>query len=97
VEWEFGGNPRDDPELYERWNPAAHVGAWSTPCLVIHGGLDYRLGEAEGIAAFTALQRRGVPSRMVFFPDESHFVGKPANSIAWHGEVLGWLAKWLKA
>jgi Iap family predicted aminopeptidase len=65
--------------------------------LVIHGGKDYRLGEAEGLATFTALQRRGVPSRMVFFPDENHWVTSPLNSLRWHVEVLGWLSRWCGA
>lgn len=94
-EWDFQGPPFERAEMYEKWNPAVHVHTWSVPMLVIHGALDYRIGEADGIAAFTALQRRGVPSRFLFFPDEGHWVNKPANSLRWHAEVLGWLQKFV--
>jgi hypothetical protein len=66
------------------------------PTLVIHGGKDYRLGEAEGIAAFTALQRRGIASRFLYFPDENHWVLRPVNSMRWHLEVLAWMDAWCK-
>jgi dipeptidyl aminopeptidase/acylaminoacyl peptidase len=62
--------------------------------LVIHGALDYRVSEIEGLAVFTALQRRGVPSRLLHFPDENHWVLKPENSVMWHETVLDWLARW---
>jgi dipeptidyl aminopeptidase/acylaminoacyl peptidase len=62
--------------------------------LVIHGGLDYRVVETQGIAAFNALQRRGIPSKFLFFPDENHWVLKPQNSIHWHETVLGWITQW---
>ena len=64
--------------------------------LIIHGALDYRVVDTQGIGTFTALQRRGIPSRFLYFPDENHWVLKPANSIQWHNEVIGWLDKWLK-
>jgi dipeptidyl aminopeptidase/acylaminoacyl peptidase len=69
---------------------------WKTPELVIHSANDFRLVDSEGIAAFTALQRRGVPSRFVWFPDENHWVLKPKNSIFWHENVIEWLDRWLK-
>jgi dipeptidyl aminopeptidase/acylaminoacyl peptidase len=72
------------------------VDRWKTPMLVIHGGLDYRIPDNQGIGAFNALQRRGVPSRFVHFPDENHWVLKPGNSIFWHETVLAWLDQWLK-
>jgi len=72
------------------------VTKWRTPMLVTHGALDYRVPYAQGIATFTALQRQGIPSRLVYFPDENHWILKPANNIQWHDEVLGWLAKYLK-
>jgi dipeptidyl aminopeptidase/acylaminoacyl peptidase len=95
-EWEHGGTPWENPEGYEKHNPIAHVGKWKTPMLVVHGGLDFRIPYSQGLATFTALQRRGIPSRMLFFPDENHWVLKPRNSIQWHEEVLGWLDRWLK-
>ena len=63
--------------------------------LIIHGALDYRVTDVEGIAMFTALQRRGVPSRLLYFPDENHWVSKPDNSVLWHDTVLEWLARWM--
>lgn len=94
-EWEHGGPYWADPEGFEKHNPVLHVDGWQTPMLVIHGALDYRVPEPQGIAAFTAAQRRGVESRLLFFPDENHWVLGPANSILWHETVLGWLARWL--
>ncbi|HEY8540088.1 MAG TPA: S9 family peptidase [Steroidobacteraceae bacterium] len=96
-EWEHGGTPYDVPQNYEKQNPVNHVANWNKPMLVIHGQLDYRVPYAQGIAAFTALQRRGIPSRLLIFPDENHWVLKPANSIQWHEEVLGWLRRWTGA
>ncbi|TPX58401.1 hypothetical protein SpCBS45565_g08016 [Spizellomyces sp. 'palustris'] len=101
MESEFGGPPfpqgrKSKPNrIYEKWNPAAFVHKWSTPTLVIHGEKDYRLPVTEGLSTFTALQRRGVPSRLVYFPDENHWVLKPGNSLKWHAEVLGWLDRWV--
>ncbi len=95
-EWEHGGTPWDNPRGYEKHNPVDHVGKWKTPMLVVHGGRDYRIAYAEGLATFTALQRRGIPSKFLFFPDENHWVLKPANSILWHDTVLAWLDQWTK-
>jgi dipeptidyl aminopeptidase/acylaminoacyl peptidase len=64
--------------------------------LVIHGALDFRISVEQGLAAFTALQRRGVPSRFLYFPDENHWVLKPLNSVQWHETVIEWLDQWLK-
>ncbi|KAE8225728.1 hypothetical protein CF319_g1559 [Tilletia indica] len=96
-ESEFQGLPWEVSEQYERWNPQAHVANWRTPQLIIHGGRDYRLTESEGLSAFNALQRRGVPSRFLYFPDENHWVTDPRNSLRWHQEVLGWLSKYANA
>jgi dipeptidyl aminopeptidase/acylaminoacyl peptidase len=94
-EWDHGGTPWEHPENYERFNPSLAVDRWRTPMLIIHGELDYRVPDAQGIGAFTALQRRGIPSRLLIFPDENHWVLKPANSLQWHREVLGWLKEHL--
>jgi len=91
AEWENGGPYYDSPETHERFNPVHHVKKWRTPMLVIHGGQDYRVPDTQGIAAFTALQRLGVESKMLYFPDENHWVLKPNNSIQWYGTVLDWL------
>jgi dipeptidyl aminopeptidase/acylaminoacyl peptidase len=96
VEWEHGGPYFANPEGHERHNPALHVAEWRTPMLVIHGGLDYRVPETQAFATFTALQRRGVPSRLLYFPDENHWVLKPSNSILWHETVLEWMDRWTK-
>jgi dipeptidyl aminopeptidase/acylaminoacyl peptidase len=93
-EWERCGTPWEKPEAYTKHNPIDHVGNWKTPMLVIHGGRDYRVVDTQGIATFTALQRKGIPSRLLYFPDENHWVLKPANSIQWHETVLEWLHQW---
>ncbi|KAK0559325.1 Dipeptidyl-peptidase 5 [Tilletia horrida] len=93
-EAEMGGNPWTNPEAYSRWSPSNHVSNWKTPQLTIHGGKDYRLTESEGLSVFNALQRRGVPSRFLYFPDENHWVLEPRNSLRWHEEVIGWLSKY---
>lgn len=95
-EWEFKGLPWEKPELYDKFSPSRYVKNWQTPTLVIHGANDFRLVDAEGIATFTALQRRGIPSQMLYFPDENHWILKSKNSIVWHDTIIGWLDKWLK-
>ncbi|KAI8992631.1 Alpha/Beta hydrolase protein [Pilobolus umbonatus] len=87
-EKEFGGSPifPENREGFEKWSPSNFVQNWKTPTLVIHGGRDYRLTVCESLSTFTALQVQGIPSRLVYFPDESHWVLKPANSLKWHHE-----------
>ncbi len=94
-EWEMRGTPWANPESFERHNPASFVAKWKTPMLVVHGALDFRVPETQGFQAFTALQRRGIPSQLLYFPDENHFVLKPQNSLQWHATVLAWLDRWL--
>lgn len=95
-EWEFGGPYFAHPELYEKWDPSRFVARWRTPMLVIHGGRDYRVPDTQGLATFTALQRRGIESKLLYFPDENHWVLKPQDSLQWHGVVLDWLDAHLK-
>ncbi len=95
-EWDHEGTPWENPESYEKHNPLRFVQNWKTPMLVIHGGRDYRVVDTQGIATFTALQRRGIPSRFLYFPDENHWVLKPNNSILWHETVLDWLNRWTR-
>ncbi|MCO6435894.1 MAG: S9 family peptidase [Phycisphaerae bacterium] len=95
-EWDHMGTPWDNPEGYKKHNPINFVKNWQTPMLVIHGARDFRVVETQGTATFTALQRRGIPSKFLYFPDENHWVLKPANSILWHETVLGWLDEWTK-
>jgi dipeptidyl aminopeptidase/acylaminoacyl peptidase len=95
-EWEHGGTPWDNPQAYAKHNPVDYVKNWKTPTLIVHGGKDYRVVETGGFASFTALQRMGIPSKFLYFPDENHWVLKPQNSVLWHDTVLDWLDRWTK-
>jgi dipeptidyl aminopeptidase/acylaminoacyl peptidase len=95
-EWEHHGTPWENPGGYTAHNPIDHVAKWKTPMLVVHGGRDFRIPYTQGLATFTALQRRGIPSRLLYFPDENHWVLKPANSVLWHETVLAWLDQWTR-
>jgi dipeptidyl aminopeptidase/acylaminoacyl peptidase len=95
-EWEHGGPEWANREGYEEHNPINHIKNWKTPMLVIHGAKDFRVVDTQGISTFTALQRKGVPSKLLYFPDENHWVLKPHNSILWHETVLDWLDRWTK-
>jgi len=94
-EWEHSGPQYLNPGDYEKHNPVNHIDHWQTPMLVIHGELDYRVPVTQGIGAFTALQRKGIPSKFLYFPDENHWVLKPQNSVQWHNVVNGWLHEYL--
>lgn len=93
-EWEHGGPYYAVPQEFEKWNPVNHVAQWKTPMLVVTGEKDFRIPYTQGIAAFTALQQRDIPSKLLVFPDENHWVLKPLNSLQWYGEALGWLDRW---
>jgi len=95
-EWDYKGTPWDAPELYAKYNPVDHVKSFKTPTLVIHGENDFRVPYGQGLELFTALQRRGVESKLLLFPDENHFVQKPQNARLWWNTVLGWLASHAK-
>jgi len=95
-DWEFKGPPWQSPELYAKLTPAASVKSFKTPTLVIHGELDYRVPLEQGLGMYNALQRMGVPSKLLIFPDENHWVLKPVNSVRWYKEVLDWLDQWSK-
>ncbi|HEY0332380.1 MAG TPA: S9 family peptidase, partial [Stenotrophomonas sp.] len=90
-EWENGGTPWQNPANYEKFNPVNHVKDWKVPMLVIHGQKDFRIPVEQGLAAFSALQRKGIESKFLYFPDENHWVLKPQNSVLWHDTVNGWL------
>jgi len=81
--------------MHEKYNPANFVKQWKTPMFVIQGGHDYRIPETQSLGAFTALQRRGIDSQLLYFPEESHWVLSPHNSIQWHQEVNRWLEQYL--
>jgi dipeptidyl aminopeptidase/acylaminoacyl peptidase len=96
TEWENGGTYYAAPQKHEKFNPVNYVSKWKTPMLVVQGELDYRIPTAQGLGTFTALQRQGIESKLLVFPDENHWVLKPANSLLWHHTVLGWLDQHLK-
>jgi dipeptidyl aminopeptidase/acylaminoacyl peptidase len=95
-EWEFKGTPWTNREMYRRWSPHLFAANFKTPTLVVHGQLDYRLDVSEGFQLFTTLQRLKVPSKMLYFPDEGHWVLKPQNARLWYKTVNGWVDEWLK-
>ncbi len=94
-EWEFKGTPYTNRELYRKWSPHLFVSNFKTPTLVIHGQKDYRMDVSEGLQLFTTLQRLGVPSKMLYFPDEGHWVLKPQNSQLWYKTVNDWVDQWI--
>ena len=94
--WEMGGTPWDKPDDYQKWSPSSYVTEFHTPTLVFHGELDYRVPETQGLELFTALQLQKVPSKLVVFPDEGHWVLKPRNSLFWYKTFLDWLDSWVK-
>jgi len=96
-EWEFRGPPWRNPELYRKFSPSAYAANFKTPTLVVQGELDYRVPVEQGLGMFTALQRRGVESRLLYFPDEGHWVLKPKNSQLWYHTVLEWIDAHAKA
>ncbi|HJQ35332.1 MAG TPA: S9 family peptidase [Pyrinomonadaceae bacterium] len=95
-EWEFKGTPWDAPELYEKWSPHRFAKNFKTPTLVTGGELDFRVPVDQDLQLFTYLQRQGVESKLVIFPDEGHWILKPANSLFWYTTVLDWLDSHLK-
>jgi dipeptidyl aminopeptidase/acylaminoacyl peptidase len=95
-EWEFGEPYYQNPQGYEQFNPVNFVSRWRTPILVIHGEQDFRVPYTQGLGTFTAAQRRGIESKLLIFPEENHWVLKPADSVLWYHTVLGWLDAHLK-
>jgi dipeptidyl aminopeptidase/acylaminoacyl peptidase len=94
--WEFGGMPWDNPETYDKWSPSHFVKEFQTPTLVIHGELDYRIPYTQALELYTSLQMRKVPSELLIFPDEGHWVLKPQNSALWYKTFLDWVGNWTK-
>lgn len=95
VKAEFGGMPWDSSLAYDRWSPSNFVKDFKTPTLVIHGELDYRVPVTQGMQLFTALQSQKVPSRLLLFPDEGHWILKPQNTLLWYGQFLAWMDEWV--
>lgn len=94
--WEFKGMPWENPEMYQKWSPSLFASEFKTPTLVIHGEQDYRVPVGQGMQLFTTLQMKKVPSKLLLFPDEGHWVLKPQNSLLWYRTFLGWIAEWVK-
>jgi dipeptidyl aminopeptidase/acylaminoacyl peptidase len=94
--WEFGGTPWDKPEDYARWSPSRYVKDFHTPTLVIHGELDFRVPYTQGLQLFTALQLQKIPSKLLIFPDEGHWILKPQNSLLWYRTFIDWIDSWVK-
>jgi dipeptidyl aminopeptidase/acylaminoacyl peptidase len=95
-EWEYHGTPWTSPEQYTKWSPSMYVKNFKTPCLVIHSANDFRVPLEQGLQFFTSLQRMGVPSKLLYFPDEDHFISKPQNAELWWKTIHDWLATYLK-
>jgi len=95
-EHERGGTPWDVPENYEKFSPSHFAKNFNTPVLILHGELDYRIPYTEALQNFTTLQRKGIPSKLVTFQEENHWVLKPGDSKFWHETVFSWLAEYLK-
>lgn len=95
MEHDVGGiTSYENPDAFEKFNPINHVANWTQPMLISHGGKDYRVPDTQGISAFTALQRRGIPSRLLYFPTEEHVISNSHNSLIWHQEIVDWMNKW---
>jgi len=95
--WEFAGTPWDNPDTYAKWSPSYYVKDFHTPTLVIHGELDFRVPYTQGLQLFTALQLQKVPSKLLEFPDEGHWILKPQNSVLWYNTFLDWIGEWTKS
>ncbi|MCX6572036.1 MAG: S9 family peptidase [Candidatus Aminicenantes bacterium] len=95
-EWEYRGTPWTSPEQYTKWSPSMYVKNFKTPCLIIHSANDFRVPLEQGLQFFTSLQRMGVPSKLLYFPDEDHIISKPQNAELWWKTIHDWLATYLK-
>jgi len=93
-EWDLGGTPWSNPESYAKWSPHTYAKNFKTPTLVTHGEIDYRVPVGEGLQLFTTLQRQGIPSRLLVFPDEGHWINKPQNAALWYRTFLEWMGRW---
>ncbi|MBP7297339.1 MAG: S9 family peptidase, partial [Acidobacteria bacterium] len=94
--WDMGETPWTMPDLYARWSPHTRAAAFATPTLVTHGEIDFRVPVTEGLSLFTTLRVKGVPARLLYFPDEGHVIEKPQNNVRWWKEIHRWLAEYLK-
>ena len=95
-QWEFQGMPWENPEQYAKWSPSYFVNDFKTPTLVIHGELDFRVPYTQGLQLYTSLQLQKVPSKLLVYPDEGHWIMKPQNTVLWYDTFLEWVGEWLK-
>ena len=95
-EWDLKGTPWTNPDMYDRFSPHRYAKNFQTPTLVTHGELDFRVPIGEGFQLYTTLQRLGVPSKMVYFPDEGHWINKPGNSALWYHSFIEWMDRYVK-
>lgn len=95
-EWDLGGAPWENKKMYDQWSPSSYVENFKTPMMVVHGGKDYRIPDTQAFELFTALQKMGVESRFVYFPEENHFVLKPQNARVWWSSLFSWFDKYYK-
>ncbi|MCC6587542.1 MAG: S9 family peptidase [Bryobacterales bacterium] len=96
TKWEFGGMPWENPEVYEKWSPSRAAKEFKTPTLVIHGEQDFRVPFGQGLQLFTALQMQKVPSKLLLYPDEGHWIQKPQNSVLWYRTFIDWITEWTR-
>jgi dipeptidyl aminopeptidase/acylaminoacyl peptidase len=96
-EWDIQGTPWTNPEGYAKFSPHTYAKNFKTPTLVTHGEIDFRVPIGEGLQLFNTLQRLEVPSRLVYFPDEGHWINRPANAALWYREFIGWMDRWVKS
>lgn len=96
VEWEFGGTPWENKEMYRKWSPHLYIHNAKTPMLITHGAYDFRVSEEQGFQLFTHLQRLGVESKFLYFPDESHWIQKPQNARLWWNTIYDWFSNYTK-
>jgi len=94
--WEFKGMPWESADVHERWSPSSFAASFKTPTLVIHGELDFRVPYGQGLQLFTALQTQKVPSKLLIYPDEGHWISKPLNSQLWYKTFLDWVTEWTR-
>ncbi|MDQ6677832.1 MAG: S9 family peptidase [Acidobacteriota bacterium] len=94
--WEFGGMPWETPEVYGKWSPSLFAKEFQTPTLVTHGELDFRVPFGQSLQLFTALQLQKIPSELLVFPDEGHWIQKPQNTLLWYKTFINWLDTWTK-
>ncbi len=95
-EWDIQGMPWTNPEAYAKFSPHTYAKNFRTPTLVTHGEIDFRVPIGEALQLFTTLQRLEVPSRLVYFPDEGHWINRPANAALWYHEFIEWMDRWVK-